>query len=116
MLIAIADGSECVSGCAQAICRKFEENGLPLPLERVNNEVHLHHNPPLRTSHFTRLKSAKSNAGLMRLNIVPHGVSCRQVYRLGTRLLPLKVLNERLVVRVGGGYCDLIEFLENAKI
>ena len=39
-----------------------------------------------------------------------------QVYRLGNRKLSLKVQNERLVVRVGGGFCDLIEFLEKVRI
>jgi len=38
------------------------------------------------------------------------------VYRLGNRRLSLKVQNGRLVVRVGGGFCDLIEFLEKVRI
>jgi len=65
-----------VQEMVEALCTKFEENGLLLPLERVNNEV----------------------------------------YRLGNRKLSLKVQNERLVVRVGGGFCDLIEFLEKVRI
>jgi len=63
---------EMVDGLKQ----KFEENGLHLPLDKVNDEV----------------------------------------YRLGNRKLCLKVQNERLVVRVGGGFCDLIEYLEKARI
>ena len=39
-----------------------------------------------------------------------------EVYRLGNRRLSLKVQNGRLVVRVGGGFCDLIEFLEKVRI
>lgn len=38
------------------------------------------------------------------------------VYRLGARKLSLNIRNSRLMVRVGGGYCDFLEYLSKAAL
>mmetsp|Transcript_24326 Transcript_24326/g.55366 ORF Transcript_24326/g.55366 Transcript_24326/m.55366 type:complete len:260 (+) Transcript_24326:439-1218(+) len=38
------------------------------------------------------------------------------VYRLGSRKLSLNIRNARLMVRVGGGYCDFLEYLSKATL
>ena len=37
------------------------------------------------------------------------------VYQLGCRKVTLNVVAEKLVVRLGGGYTDFLEFLEKAR-
>tara|TARA_B110001452_G_scaffold143815_1_gene119617 strand:+ start:657 stop:1568 length:912 start_codon:yes stop_codon:yes gene_type:complete len=38
------------------------------------------------------------------------------VYRLGAKKLTLNIRSSRLMVRVGGGYCDFLEYLSKASI
>ena len=38
------------------------------------------------------------------------------VYRLGQRKLSLNIRNNRLMVRVGGGFCDFLEYLSKASL
>jgi hypothetical protein len=38
------------------------------------------------------------------------------VYRLGAKKLSLNLRNSRLMVRVGGGYADFLEYLSKASI
>ncbi|KAL1528244.1 hypothetical protein AB1Y20_009602 [Prymnesium parvum] len=38
------------------------------------------------------------------------------VYRLGSRKLALNIRNNRLMVRVGNGYCDFLEYLSKATL
>ena len=38
------------------------------------------------------------------------------VYRLGQRKLSLSIRNNRLMVRVGGGFCDFLEYLSKASL
>jgi len=38
------------------------------------------------------------------------------VYRLGNRKLSLNIRNSRLMVRVGGGFCDFLEYLSKATL
>lgn len=37
---------------------------------------------------------------------------CEKWYLFGTRKIHTKVINENLLVRVGGGFCNLREFIE----
>lgn len=37
------------------------------------------------------------------------------VYQLGSRKVTLNVVSSKLVVRMGGGYTDFLEFLETAR-